>query len=137
MPEANGSPITDPRTISALGERVAVVETKVTLLKEDTGVIRTTLHAVNNEMQRFVMVEQQCSNSLAQLVSLTKELPAIADYARDFINIRPALIAMIEEHQQRKGAWGAVVIAGSVIVGCATIGGGIASLVLWLFGRIH
>lgn len=125
------------RTLVALSERVAVVETKVGALKEDTGVIRSTMHSINNEMQRFVSVEQQCAAALNQLVALTKDLPTIAEHARDFVAMRSGLTSVIEEHHQRRGAWAAAATTGSVVLGSITVGGAIVGMVLWLMGHVH
>jgi len=57
------------RTVVALAERLAVVETKVDGLKEDSVVIRATHHEINNRMQEFVAAEKLCAANLGTLIS--------------------------------------------------------------------
>ncbi len=68
----------------ALMERVVKVETQLTSVKEDAGIIRSTLHNVNNEMQKFVAAEMRCADSLGQITSILKEwAPILQGVIRD------------------------------------------------------
>lgn len=90
--EAHLSP--DPRSSIALIERVVVIEQQQKQLQVDAGIIRTTLHSINQELQKLVLQESQ-----------------------------------------RKGERGAVYLMGSLLVGAVTIGGVIASSVIWLINH--
>ncbi len=129
-----GHPDVDPRTITAHGERLAVVETKVDALGDDTKIIRSNMHGINADLQKIFIMEQRCESSLTQLLSLTKDLPTITATALSFTIMKDEIEVMIDERQQRKGAWKAIVRSGAALVGAATIGGVIASII---FGHIH
>jgi hypothetical protein len=126
--------MTDPRTVIAQSERLAVVETKVEGLKEDTGVIRSNIHVVNNVLQQIISMEQRCETKLSELIALTKDLPTIARTANSFSEMKDEIEAMIDERQQRQGAWRAIVRMGAALVGAASIG---ACAAAWYYGHFH
>lgn len=103
------------RTIVALSERVAVVETKVGALKEDTGVIRHNIHEINNRMTEFVALETKCANAL-----------------NDLLGMKPIMDQLLGQVQQGKGAWKAIGIVGTALMGAVSIGAVIASGIWWL-----
>lgn len=84
-----------PQTVMA--ERVTRVETKLEGLKEDTANIRMTIHGIHGEMQKFVI-----------------ELRGLSE-------MKPRLLAALTAEEKRKGAWGIALIAGSALVGVATV----------------
>lgn len=51
--------VTDPRSNVALIERVVIIEQQQKQLAADTAVIRTTLHDINNELQKLVYRDWQ------------------------------------------------------------------------------
>lgn len=125
------SPIADGgRTIVALAERVAIVETKVGALKEDTGIIRATQHATNNEMQRFVAAEQLCAANLARLI----DAQGITN--RQISELTSAVDTLTAARHHLDGAWSAVsrmaVLIGSVLAGSAAVIAGI----MWALGHL-
>lgn len=136
MPE-DGREIAAPdgRTIVALSERVAVIETQQKALKEDTGVIRSSIHGINNEMQKFVQAEQRCVDALAQISQQTKELPSIAMATSAFLEMRADIKSVIDDRQQRIGiaelSKRAALLVSS-IAAVIVICGGIAGLLLWM-----
>ena len=103
------------RTLVSLAERVAIVETKVGSLKDDTGVIRSTIHDINNRMQEFVAAEIRCGDSLQQLLPLRSLIDRLA-----------------EDNQRGKGIWRGIGIVGTTLLGGATVGAIIASGLWWI-----
>jgi|SRR5579859_912996 len=130
MPEERRATLPNGR----LSERLAVVETKVEGLKDDTSVIRSNIHGVNNILQQIIAMEQRCETRLAQLLELTKDLPTIAATTLSFSNMKEEIEGMIKERQERKGAWKAVALIGSALVGAAVVGAATAS---WYFGHVR
>lgn len=100
----------DSRTVIALAERVAVVETQQHALKEDTTAIRRSMHEFSNQLQIFV-------GGLAALQKVAEDFPKIAELVDVFA----------KEQQRRKGAWGAAVLFGTMLMGAVTLGGGIVT----------
>ncbi len=125
----------DARTVNAMGERVAILETRIAALKEDTTTIRAGMHGMNNEMQKFVAAETQCVNKLAQILDALKDLPLILASIAAFNEMRPDLRVVLTEREQRAGltAFGKrfsmIVVAGAALV---AILGGIAGGLVWL-----
>jgi hypothetical protein len=125
------TPPADSRTMVVLSERVAVVETKVGGLKDDTTVIRNTLHGVNNEMSRFVAVEERCAAALltltGQMADHTKQISDLASQVRDMALLKA----------KGEGAWFAVaklaLIMGAVFTGMAAA----VSIVWWVFQHVR
>lgn len=122
--------VSDPRTIVVLSERLAVVETKVGGLKDDTTVIRNNMAGVNHEMIRFVAIEERCAAALATLSSqMTEHTKQITDLARQFTDM--ALL-----RAKGEGAWFAV---GKLALILGTVGTGMAaavSIVWWVFQHV-
>jgi len=107
------------RTLVSLAERVAIVETKVGNLKDDTGVIRSTLHDVNNRMTEFVAAEIRCGDSLTAIRS-------------EFSGLRADLNLLLAADQQGKGAWRAIGIVWTGLAGAMGAGAALASALWWL-----
>jgi len=84
--EAPSTPV-DARTVNSMAERVAILETRVGSLKEDTVSIRTNIHGINNEMQKFVAAEMRCVDHLGKILEAIKDLPVILRVGR----FRPAV----------------------------------------------
>lgn len=123
------------RTTVAAAERLAVVETKIHGIERDTGVIRSAIHDINNRMTEFVAAERRCGESLSQLLGLTQDLPTIAINARSFADMKGQIEGVIKERERRQGAWRALILVGSALMGAVTIGGSIVGGVLWLLGH--
>lgn len=126
---------TDPRTVASMAERVAVVETRMSALKEDTTTIRASLHSVNNEMQRFVSAEMQCADKLAKILDAIKDLPLVVAAVATFTDMRPELRALMAEREQRAGlaVFGrrfAMIVA--AVAGLVAAIGGLAGGLVWL-----
>jgi hypothetical protein len=127
--------VPDARTVNAMGERVAILETRIAALKEDTTTIRAGMHGMNNEMQKFVAAEAQCVNKLALILEALKDLPLILASIAAFNEMRPDLRSVIADKEQRAGlsAFGKkfsmVIIAGAAFVG---IIGGVIGALIWL-----
>lgn len=125
----------DPRTTAAMAERVAVLETRMGALKEDTATIRTNIHGINNEMQRFVVAEMQCVDKLAKILEAIKDLPLVVSTVASFNDMRPELRALMAEREQRAGlaVFGrrfAMIVA--AMAGLVAAMGGIAGGLVWL-----
>lgn len=56
-----------PRVITAAGERIAVVETKVQGVQDDLRRIGTHIHAISNEVTKISISEQKCLEWLATI----------------------------------------------------------------------
>lgn len=125
----------DSRTLIAIAERVAVVETQQRANKEDMNVVRSSLHLINNEMQKFVAAEQQCASYLRQIAESTKDIPALATASSAFMEMRPELRALLSERDQRTGReefgnrFSKIVAAAAALV---LVIGGIVGGAIWL-----
>jgi len=133
MPEYDDDGIhPNSRSQVVLHERIATIEEQLRSVKEDGRVVRSTLHDVNNNMQLFVAAEKECGKALLQLVELTKDLPTVAAHARDFAEMKVRIQDVIDEQHRRRGAWGAYIGLGTMIIGAATVGAAIATFGMWL-----
>lgn len=127
--------IPNNRTIESTGERVAIVETKLAAVKEDTATLRKSMHDVFGEMQKFVAAETKCADHLAEIKNSLKDLPALASAVSAFTEMRPDLRTLVAEREQRLGiaAWGRrfgmIVAAAAALVAAV---GGIAGGLVWL-----
>jgi hypothetical protein len=119
--EDTGLPMT--RTAVALAERVAVVETKVGALKEDTTVIRSSMHDINNEIMRFVVLEERCAASLVDLVGNVRNLAA-------------EIAGITAARNQAEGAWAATVRISAAIVASVGILGTLGAGLAWAVGHL-
>jgi hypothetical protein len=67
--------------MSRMGERVAGLEARLEALKGDTETTRSSIHAINGELQKIVIVEEGCRQSLLhltnQVTTLVNAAPAI------------------------------------------------------------
>ena len=132
MPEYDDGLRPNGRSQVVLHERIATIEEQLRAVKEDGRVVRSTLHDVNNNMQLFVAAEKECGKALLQLVELTKDLPTVAAHARDFAEMKVRIQDVIDEQHRRRGAWGAYIGLGTMIIGAATVGAAIATFGMWL-----
>ena len=120
------------RTLSAMGERVAVVETTI---REALPVIRSNIHNINNEMQKVVAQGERCDRSLELILSKLGELPTIATAASTFAAMHPDLQEVLREREQSLGLaafgrrFGMIVAAVAALVAAV---GGIAGGLVWL-----
>lgn len=89
-PGADGGQSALPRTIVATGERVAVVETKVSGLQEDMRRIGTHIHAISNEVTKIGISEQKCLEALTGLHASVERFET-------------KLIALVEDSMRRQG----------------------------------
>lgn len=127
--------VADTRTVNVMGERVAVLETRIASLKEDTATIRSNIHGINNEMQRFVAAEMQCVDKLAKILEAIKDLPLVVAAVATFTEMRPEIRALLAEKEQRAGLavfgrrFAMIVGAGAA---CVAALGGIAGGLVWL-----
>jgi len=134
-PAATDATPVDARTVNSMAERVAVLETRVGALKEDTSSIRTSIHGVNNRMQEFVAAEMRCVDHLAKILDAIKDMPVLVASVTAFNEIRPELRAVFEERSQRAGLasfgrrFSMIVVATAA---CIAALGGIAGGLVWL-----
>lgn len=132
---AVATPIFPDRTIVALSERVAIVETQQRALKEDTGVIRLTMHAFAQDMQKFVISEQRCADYLSAIAKSTEGLPVLATAVAGFIEMRPELHDVLQDRARREGVASFGRRMGMVIAtlaGFVAMLGGIGAGLVWL-----
>lgn len=120
------------RTAVAMAERVTRVETKLENLKEDTGVIRSSIHHINGELQKVVGLEQQRAISIKEIAKQTEHLPLIAQAMREFQELKPELVRMLNREKERRGRWVFFVGAGASLVGAATVIGVVITIVVLL-----
>lgn len=130
-----GEVVAESRTLIAMSERLAKVEERQQSTRDDLTVVRSTLHSINGEMQKFVAAEQKCADYLSRIADATKDLPAIAAAVAAFTEMRPDLRAIISEREQRVGisVFGrrfAMVIA--ALAGLMAFLGGISAGLVWL-----
>ena len=114
----------------ALAERMAVVETKVGALKEDTAVIRSTQHDTNNRMQEFVAAERLCAANLGTLIAAQTATNAHLDKLAATVENLTLVKAQVE------GGWKATVrfitLIAAVLAGMGAVLGGVA----WAMGHL-
>ncbi len=133
-------PTPDPRTITSMSERLAVVETQQRVVKDDLNVVRATLHSINNEMQKFVAAEQRCVDNLNRLLEITRDLPMFASSVASFSEMRPELRAMLMDRERKSGLadfgkrFSMILMAGAALVGML---GGIAAGLVWLVQHLR
>lgn len=135
MDEGNEVPLqedTGSRTISAIGERVAVVETTI---REALPVIRSNIHGINNELQKVVAQGERCDRTLELILGKLSDLPTIALSAQAFAAMHPELREVLKEREQSLGlsAFGrrfAMIVA--AVAGLVAAGGGIGAFFIWL-----
>lgn len=53
--------------LTRMGERVASSEAKIEALREDTRTIRSSIHTINGEIQKMVILEERCAASLKSI----------------------------------------------------------------------
>ncbi len=142
MADGDREPMPD-RAISAMGERVAVVETKLGSLKDDTAIIRAALHAVNGEMQKFVGLEAQCVAHLGAIREQTAHLPEIVSKmvglegkVASFEQLQPRISTLIDESLYRKGGWKVVVMVCTASMGAVTMIGMVGAGIIWFLGKV-
>lgn len=134
----------DPRTLTALGERVAIVETKVSGLQAVVEKISANIHGMNNELmkiqvvggrnsdtldglktnvaERGVQIAEFRANVTAQLVELRSET------ATQVSKLATAVEALSTKSYLLEGAWGATVRISAAIVASIGILGMLAKL---------
>lgn len=120
------------RTLSAMGERVAVVETQ---LREALPVIRSNIHGINNELQKVVSQGERCDRNLELILSKLSDLPMIAAATSAFTSMQPDLREALKDREQSLGlsAFGrrfAMIVA--AVAGLVAAIGGIAGGLVWL-----
>lgn len=134
LPAPHETPI-DARTVIAHGERLAVVETKLNGVQADTGVIRATIHDINNRMTEFVAAEILCGQHLAGLLNTTKDIPELVKSVAALTATKPELDRVISESQQRLGimAFGKrLAMIAVAFAGVVGVLGGVGGFLIWL-----
>lgn len=126
----------DVRTVAALGERVAVVETQQRALKDDTGIIRSSIHAINQDLQKVFITTQRTETQLSQLLGMTADLPSIAETTRKFAAMKSDIDGVIAKAQETRGAMRALGLVGTALMMAITAGGGGVTILLYLFGHL-
>lgn len=124
------------RSVVAQGERLARVETKVEAIEKGIDIIRSTGHAINGEMQKFVGLEAQCVSHLSAIRELTAHLPDLVAKMASFDELKPRLITVIDDHFTRKGGWKAFAMIGTAAMGAVTMIGTIGAGVIWMLGKV-
>lgn len=134
MPEDGSATPPDARTIVSIAERVAVLETQTKGLMADTAIIRSLQHEISNELQKLIGMGERRDERLAQIVTLTQDLPTIAASARDFAQMHASINDVLDDRQRRKGERGAFMLMGTLLAGSVAIGGSLATAAMWLVG---
>jgi len=110
------------RTLTALGERVAVVETKVGGVQDDLRRIGNHIHTISGAVTEISYLEKECAKSLT----------AITDTVARF---ESRLETLIEDRAARRGVadfgkrFQMIVTAGAALAGILT---GAGALLIWL-----
>src|SRR5262245_51940732 len=106
---------TDSRTITALGERVAAVETKVNFLQSVVDRISANLHGMNQELMKIQIMSTRNGDSLDTIKSTVTEFRAwvgaefVTAAARQEVRDQQITAAVTELSNKRyimEGAWG-------------------------------
>lgn len=104
------------RTATAAGERIAVVETKVSGVQDDLRRIGSHIHAINNEVTKISVSEQKCLEDLAS-IRVTVE------------RFEGKLAALVDDWAKRQGI-GAFIQKFCLIVGAGAAMVGVIALML-------
>lgn len=122
-------PISVIAPMTRMGERVAVVEQQCIALKEDSQVIRRSLHEINNHMQSFIRNEEQCA---AQLRAQAAAMLTHSDALKGLDGRLDALHAA-KSHSDG-AAWAYTKLISTIVSGVTTLAA-LATLVAFLLGR--
>lgn len=98
-------------------ERILAVEIQIAQLRRDAAIIRRSGHTVLNEMQKFVVLEQQCVNNLT---SINTQLAGVVAKVEN-LNISKA---------RAEGSLYTIIKVASIIMGLALVYGALS-------GKIH
>jgi hypothetical protein len=118
------------RTLGAMAERMAVVETKVGTLKEDTGVIRNNIHVINNELQMVRAAETRCADALEAIQGMMLARSVQVD------KIEANVDALMIAKGTAEGAWAATVKIFAAISAMIGIVGLLAAGGAWALGHL-
>lgn len=116
--EANEREHASP-TLTRMGERVSALEERTRTLKEDTAIIRSTIHDVNSKLQQFIILGQQTDSSL-------KNLAHLMSVNGDKLN------NLTDTKQQMVGVWWAIVRVCAVVVGAIGVLASIVAFAGWM-----
>lgn len=114
----------------ALAERVAVVETKIGALKEDTAIIRSTQHDTHNRMQEFVAAERMCAQNLGTLIEAQATTNAHLNRMAATVEELTLVKAQVE------GGWKATVRFATLIAALLSAGAAIVWAIMWSMGHL-
>jgi hypothetical protein len=94
--------------MSRMGERVAGLEARMEALKGDTETTRSSIHAINGELQKIVIVEEGCRQSLlhltTQVTMLVQAAPALAAGVQTFEAMRKDLSDILSRQVAKTNA---------------------------------
>lgn len=112
----------DPRTTASLNERVVRVETKLESVTEGIGVIRGTIHNINNRMQEFVAAEYGCRDALGSIKATLEDW-------------KPRMNQMLQDQGQRVGQRSVWFAVSGIVGGLLTMAGVIIALLALLYHK--
>lgn len=130
MPETERDNLPEPRTMIALAERTAVVETKIGALTDAVSVIRQNIHGINNELMKITSTEARCLAAIERMHELFLSRGVQVD------KIDAAVDLILAAKNQAEGAWAATVRISAAIVASIGILGTLATGLLWLAGKL-
>lgn len=105
-PEDAAAPYVPFAVITRMSERVAAIEARVAVeianLKEDTKVIRSAIHEINNNSQQTLAAEVQCASALKSLDERQKE------HVAELQTIKGLVETLQADRTRLDGAWWAL-----------------------------
>ena len=138
---ASEIPTAAENALHRMGERVATLEERVRGIGASVDVIRATDHEINGHMQKFVLAEQGCQQSLVtltgQVSDLTRALAPIADMMKEFQRIHPELLAVVQQSERRTGVTSFGRRVGQIFVAGAALVSIVAALVAGVIWAAH
>lgn len=118
----------DSRTVIALSERVAVIESHQRELSRDVRELRVGQQAMSETSTKSLAVN-------TEILALARDLPNIASQVTAFNEMKVDLKETLDERQRRAGGRGALLIIGSFSVGLAAVGGALTTGFYSLLGH--
>lgn len=100
-------PSSQSSTLFRMGERIAALEANQGSLKGDTESIRSSIHAINQDFQKILIVVERCTSAVqtvgGEIAKLHAAAPLVEREISAFESMRGDLRQMIEEHYRQDG----------------------------------
>jgi hypothetical protein len=130
-------------TLVRMAERVTRLETNQESVQRDTAAIRTTQHAINNELQRLVAADYRMAAAIEALTrdqasateiskQMAQSIQSLTETVRLFVDMKTDLITVIKQEHRRSFARQALTRFGAFVAATATAVAGIATVIYYI-----